>query len=93
MTNNNLKPMKRNLRNKVFSLLFIYALILVSFFGLSMIIIAYVIEDEVINQRLLLEAKYLQTEYKADPKASPRGKHFKLYFIFKKGTIWLQTSI
>ena len=45
-----------------------------------MIIIAYVIEDEVINQRLLLEAKYLQTEYKADPKASPRGKHFKLYF-------------
>jgi len=82
MGNRNLKPVKQKLRNKVFSLLFLYSLVLVSFFGLSMVIIAYVIEDEVINQRLLLEAKYLKTEYKTNQDVLPRGKHFKLYLSF-----------
>jgi signal transduction histidine kinase len=77
-----LKPIKRNLRNKVFSLLFLYSLVLVSFFGLFMVIIAYVIEDEVINQRLLHEAKYLKQEYKTNQNAMPRGKNFKLYFSY-----------
>ncbi len=84
MGNTNLKPVKRNLRNKVFSLLFIYALVLVSFFGLSMMVVAYVIEDEVVNQRLLLEAKYLKTEFETNPEVSPRGKHFELYYSFKE---------
>lgn len=77
-----MKPIKRNLRNKVFSLLFLYSLVLVSFFGLFMVIIAYVIEDEVINQRLLHEAKYLKQEYKTNQNAMPRGKNFKLYFSY-----------
>jgi signal transduction histidine kinase len=84
MRESHLQPVKRNLRNKVFSLLFIYALVLVSFFGFSMIIIAYVIEDEVINQRLLLEAKYLQLEYETNQNIKPRGKHFELYFSFNE---------
>ena len=77
-----MKPMKRSLRNKVFSLLSVYAVILVLFFGLSMVLIAYVIEHEVIKQRVLLEKKYLQTEYVANQSVMPRGKHFKLYFSF-----------
>ena len=47
-----------------------------------MVIIAYVIEDEVINQRLLHEAKYLKQEYKTNQNAMPRGKNFKLYFSY-----------
>jgi signal transduction histidine kinase len=82
MMNSNVKPNKRKLRKKVFSLLFIYAAILVTFFGLTVAIIAYVIEDEVINQSLLLEAKYLQTEYQTNKNISARGKHFELYFSF-----------
>jgi signal transduction histidine kinase len=72
--------MKLSLRKKVSFLLFVYALILVVFFTLSMIVIAYVIEDEVINKRLLLEAEYLKTEYVHDQNVIPRGKHFTLYF-------------
>jgi len=75
--------MKRNLRNKVFTLLYSYAVILVIFFGLAMFFAAYIIEDEVITQRLLLEAKYLKTEYVINPNALPRGKHFKLYYNFE----------
>lgn len=75
-----MSEMKLNLRKKVFYLLVLYASILVFFFAISMVLIAYIIEDEVINQSLLLEAKYLQTEYVNDKSVTPRGKHFKLYF-------------
>jgi signal transduction histidine kinase len=72
--------MKSSLRNKAFTLLFTYAVVLVSFFGLAMVFATYVIEDEVITQRLLLEAKYLKKEYVNNSKTLPRGKHFALYF-------------
>jgi len=75
--------MKRSLRNKIFSLLFAYAVILVLLFGFAMVFAAFVIEDEGITKRLLLEAKYLKAEYSIKADASPRGKHFKLYFRFK----------
>jgi len=75
--------MKPSLRNKVFTLLYSYAVILVMFFGLAMVFAAYIIEDEVITQRLLLEAKYLKTEYAIKNNPLPRGKHFKLYFKFE----------
>lgn len=76
--------MKLSLRKKVFYLLVLYASILVFFFAISMVLIAYVIEDEVINQSLLLEAKYLQTEYITDQNAKPRGEHYTLYFSLEE---------
>ena len=72
--------MKLSLRKKVSFLLFVYAFVLVLFFALSMIVIAYVIEDEVINKRLSLEAEYLKTEFVNNQNVMPRGKHFTLYF-------------
>jgi signal transduction histidine kinase len=48
-----------------------------------MIFAAYIIEDEVITQRLLLEAKYLKKEYVINPTTLPRGKHFTLYYRFE----------
>jgi signal transduction histidine kinase len=85
--------MKPSLRNKVFSLLFTYAVILVVFFGLAMVFAAYVIEDEVITQRLLLEAKYLKTEYANNQQALPRGKHFTLYFEFDSFPEYLKENV
>lgn len=72
--------MTLSLRKKISFLLSTYALILLVFFAFSMIIIAYVVEDEVINKRLFLETEYLKTEYVKDQNVKPRGKHFELYF-------------
>jgi hypothetical protein len=85
--------MKPSLRNKVFSLLFTYAVVLVVFFGLTMVFAVYVIEDEVITQRLLLEAKYLKKEYATNPQTLPRGKHFNLYFEFDDFPEYLKAQV